>query len=164
MAKRAPAGDAAYNPLDENLANSVINQAVLLRRGVSDAAIATLNKPEIVPNDPSSNTPGDSQSASSGQRGFTRAKRVLLTPEEERHIERLVDRMAEHAGTSLKFSHVLRACMAVLCHAEVEIIRQAANASPRARPANGDFVALAQFEQGIARLLSLALREAPPLR
>jgi hypothetical protein len=96
-------------------------------------------------------------------RGFTRTKRVLLTPEEERDIERLVDRVAERIGASLKLSHVLRACMSLLCHAEAEITRHA-TAHPTARPANGDTIALAQFEQAIARVLSLALRDAPVMR
>jgi hypothetical protein len=74
-------------------------------------------------------------------------------PDEERAIERLVDRMAEHVGASLKLSHVLRACMAVMCHAEEEILRHASR-TRLIRPANGDAVALAQFELGSTRRVS----------
>jgi hypothetical protein len=175
MAKRAPVGEPIYNPLDQSLAQSVIHPGKPIRgmqatdghdaiqerepalrraahtdfgRGTTDIAKHALLT-----------TPG----AVRQLRGLARPKRVLLTPEEERHIERLVDRVAEHVGASLKLSHVLRACMALLCHAEAELIRHA-NAHPLVRPANGDAVALAQFEHEIARLLSLALRDAPPIR
>jgi hypothetical protein len=175
MAKRAPAGETAYDPLDQNLAQSVMQPAKLARdvkaTGGHDAVRERQSPPPhgtytdvqrgmaAVAKHVRPTTPH----ATLRLRGFTRAKRVLLTPEEERHIERLVDRVAEHMGSSLKLSHVLRACMALLCHAETELIRQA-DAHPLVRPANGDAVALAQFEHGIARLLSLALRDAPPIR
>ena len=93
-----------------------------------------------------------------------REKRVLLSPDEEREIERLVDRIGEDLGTSLKLSHLLRACMALLCHAEGELHNATATFGPIMRPANGDAIALAQFEFDLAKLLSKALRDAPPLR
>jgi hypothetical protein len=89
---------------------------------------------------------------------------VLLTPDEERQVERLVDRIGEQLGTSLKLSHLLRACMAVLCHAEPELLRLSAELRSLPRPANGDAVALAQFEQALAKLLSKSLRDAPAIR
>ena len=50
---------------------------------------------------------------------LSREKRVLLSADEERQIERLVDRLGEDLGTSLKLSHLLRACMTLLCHADL---------------------------------------------
>jgi hypothetical protein len=95
---------------------------------------------------------------------LSREKRVLVSMEEERQVERLVDRIGENLGTSLKLSHLLRASMSLLCHAEGEIVNAALALGPFVRPANGDAIALAQFEFDLAKLLSKALRDAPPLR
>jgi hypothetical protein len=54
--------------------------------------------------------------------------------------------------------------MALLCHAEQELHSAAAAFGPLIRPANGDAIALAQFEFDLTRLLSKALRDAVPLR
>lgn len=162
MAKRAPIHEAAYDPLDQNLAKSVMTPTRpapaerLLTGGYAGPEAHRIERGGKTVPEPEVNR-------NLGVRGITRTKRVLLTPEEERDIERLVDRVAECIGASLKFSHLLRACMSLLCHAEAEITRHA-TAHPMARPANGDSIALAQFEQRLARLLSLALREAPPIR
>jgi hypothetical protein len=95
---------------------------------------------------------------------LTREKRVLLAPAEEREVESLVARIADEVGTPVKLSHVLRACVAILCHAEDEILRKARQAAPLTRPPNGDPLALVQFEHEIARIVSAGLRNASPLR
>jgi hypothetical protein len=105
-----------------------------------------------------------SKEETKAKKRLSREKRVLLSAEEEREIERLVDRIGEDLGTSLKLSHLLRGCMTLLCHAEGEIHSAAATIGPLIRPANGDAIALAQFEFDLAKLLSKALRDAPPLR
>ncbi len=165
MAKRAPADELAYNPLDMTLARSVVKGAAMAQQRVgehpSHGAEHAFNG-QIVEL-PDHIGPSASQKAPR-TRSLNREKRVLLTPEEERQVERLVDRIAEHLGTSLKLSHVLRACMALLCHAETEILRHTSELHPLPRPANGDAVALAQFEQALARLLSKSLRDAPAIR
>jgi hypothetical protein len=95
---------------------------------------------------------------------LTREKRVLLTSSEEREIERLVARVAEELGTPIKLSHMLRAYMTLLLHAENEITKRARQTTPLHRPPNGDPIALVRFEQRIAQILSAAFRDAPPLR
>jgi hypothetical protein len=95
---------------------------------------------------------------------LAREKRVLLTFSEEREIERLVARVAEELATPVKFSHLLRAYMTLLLHAENEITKRARQAVPLHRPPNGDPVALARFEHRLAQILSAAFRDAPPLR
>jgi hypothetical protein len=174
MAKRAPAEESVYNPLDENLAQSVI-------QGTGSSQVASSPAGEGIDRGDTQNRfhasrpaqnraivqiPGRDKTMQpqTGTRSFAREKRVLLTAEEEREVERLVDRMGEQLGASLKLSHMLRASLAVLCHAEQELLRRAAESEPLVRPSNGDAVALAQFEQALARLLSLALRDAPPVR
>jgi len=93
-----------------------------------------------------------------------REKRVVLSRDEEREIEQLVARMSDGLRTSLKLSHLLRAAVAVLLHAEGELISRAESAGHLQRPSNWDAVALARFEHELAKVLSQALRDAPPLR
>jgi hypothetical protein len=165
MAKRAPANEVAYNPLDMTLARSVV-------KGAGAAQVGRTAQGGLVSESLAEHPNHGPQGASNGQligmpkriRKPNREKRVLLTPEEERQIERLVDHIGEQLGTSLKLSHLLRASMMVLRHAEKEILRDAEEFRPLPRPANGDGVALAQFEQTLARLLSKALRDAPVMR
>ena len=170
MAKRAPADDMAYSPLDANLAQSVVqgtgrtlDGGVPSRERDGERSTEPLS---VIPPGSLTRMPTRSVVAAvtSATRSLKREKRVLLTPEEERQAERLVDRMGEQLGTSVKLSHMLRACITVLCHAEVELLQRAAEMRPLPRPGNGDAVALAQFEQALARLLSRGLRDAPPVR
>jgi hypothetical protein len=158
MAKRAPAGEGTYNPLDATLAQSVI-QGTAAPEGRMTAEGTQSNGAAETPRSPRFSLTAKETSHSRGTlaklpeaertRSLSREKRVLLTSEEERQVERLVDRVGEGLGTSLKLSHLMRACMAVLCHAEEELLRHALDLQPLSRPANGDAVALAQFEQAL---------------
>jgi hypothetical protein len=176
MAKRAPATETPYSPLDADLARSVMEGAPsggeVQSADHTAAAKATekARKPKPSHGDaeklvelPTSRNPS-THTASKVLKRLCREKRVLLSCEEEREIERLVDRIGEDLGTSLKLSHLLRACMTLLCHAEGELHSAAATLGVLIRPANGDAVALAQFEFNLAKLLSKALRDAPPMR
>lgn len=104
------------------------------------------------------------RSASHDAERLTREKRCLLTRVEETELEALVQRIANELQTSVKFSHVLRAAMAVIRHAEAEIIDAAKQMGPVSRPANSDATRLAEFEQRLSTLLSTAFRKAPPFR
>ena len=176
MAKRAPANETPYSPLDPDLARSVMDgiPASMGDKATADSpAVKPPEKPrksrtprtesEKVVEHPTIANASSTKPARELKR-LGREKRVLLSPDEEREIERLVDRIGEDLGTSLKLSHLLRACMTLLCHAEGELHTAAATLSPLIRPANGDAIALAQFEFDLAKLLSKALRDAPPLR
>jgi hypothetical protein len=176
MAKRAPANETPYSPLDADLARSVMDgvpASVEEKASVAPSAskeTERLRKPrpargenEKVVEHPTVKNSMAPDAVRIAKR-LCREKRVLLTAEEERQIERLVDRIGEDLGTSLKLSHLLRACMTLLCHAEGELHVNAATLGPLIRPANGDAIALAQFEFDLAKLLSKALRDAPPLR
>jgi hypothetical protein len=95
---------------------------------------------------------------------LTREKRVLLTQAEEQELERLVSRVATEVATPVKLSHVLRACVTLLRHAEDQIADHARQAGTLTRPSNGDPAALAEFEYRLAQILSAALRDAERLR
>jgi hypothetical protein len=175
MAKRAPANETPYSPLDADLARSVIEGIPADTEEKADGGQPGVKAPEPrkpksprsesekVIAHPTARKPVSPEVAKSKKR-LIREKRVLLSADEERQIERLVDRLGEDLGTSLKLSHLLRACMTLLCHAEGELHNTAATLAPLIRPANGDAIALAQFEYDLAKLLSKALRDAPPVR
>jgi hypothetical protein len=174
MAKRAPVNDTPYSPLDATLARSVMDGVAsgTEEKELSDAIEAKppekSRKPKLsragnsnVLEHPGSSVPADLPKL---KKRLNREKRVLLSAEEEREIERLVDRIGENLATSLKLSHLLRACMILLCHAEGELHAAATAHGPLIRPANGEAIALAQFEFNLAKVLSKALRDVPPIR
>jgi hypothetical protein len=92
-----------------------------------------------------------------------REKRVLLTLSEERDVERLVTRLAGELRTPVKLSHMLRACITIVLHAEEELVERSRRTT-LVRPGNGNAPELAEFEHGLSQVLATALREARPLR
>lgn len=94
---------------------------------------------------------------------LTREKRVLMSPSEDRDIERLVTDMGEALGTTLKTSHMLRAIIAVVQHSREELVRQSKKRSAMRRPANSDPAALASFEHGLAQLIQVAIKNTKAL-
>jgi hypothetical protein len=86
-------------------------------------------------------------------------------PRSERNdIMRIVSRLGEQVQTSVEWSHVGRALVVLLRHAESEIVKQARRNGPLTRPANDQAIALAEFEQRIAQILLRAFRDVSPLR
>ena len=172
MAKRAPANQTPYSPLDADLARSVMDGvsdsaeektffSAPAMKGLEKARRSKSPRVEVVERPTISSAV---EVVLKPKKRLSREKRVMLSAEEERDIERLIDRVGEDLGTSLKLSHLLRACMTLLCHVEGEIHAAASTLGPFIRPANGNAIALAQFEADLARLLSKAMRDAPPLR
>ncbi len=175
MAKRAPANEKPYDPLDPSLTQSVLMgpgpaqeranpvEAIVPPSSGSESAGGAYwaSNGQVIPM-PRSTRPESRNGDASDRRG--REKRVVLSRDEERNIEQLVARMGDGLRTSLKLSHVLRAAVAVLLHAEGELISRAQSAGHLQRPSNGDPVALAEFEVELAKMLSQALRDAPLLR
>lgn len=189
MAKRAPIDEKPYRPVDEALVRSVMGGGPPVGEGRNDgnAAVAMLPEvsasmpaarvvmpamnaeaipPRIVPEGPRETTQVENRPANDvadyAERR-DREKRVLLTRPEERDIERMVAKLATQLGTPMKLSHLLRASITMLLHSEDEIIERAKRVS-LTRPGNGNGPELAEFERGVALLLSAAFREARPLR
>jgi hypothetical protein len=93
-----------------------------------------------------------------------REKRVLLTPSEERALERVVANIGAELGTSLKLSHVLRSAIRLVIAAEDELIQRARDNGRTIRPPNGDLAAIEAFEKVIATVLQGGIRSARPIR
>lgn len=90
---------------------------------------------------------------------LTRQKRLMLARDDEVAFEAFVAHIAERLGTPLKFSHVLRACITLLHHAEPEILRRAENTRLN-RPPNEKADAVANFERRLARMFLVSFKEA----
>jgi hypothetical protein len=93
---------------------------------------------------------------------LSREKRVLLTRSEEVRLERLVIAMAEKLQTSVKLSHLMRATLTLLQHAESELLRQCELAQAMKRPDNNSPGELLAFEGAIAEVVHRALHAATP--
>ena len=95
---------------------------------------------------------------------LTKANKFLTTPREKLELDRLAARVSGALGVSVRPSHLIRACLIHLLHAENEIIRRAEKQQPVRRPSNTEAVAIAEFDHMIAEILRHAFREAGPLR
>lgn len=188
MAKRVPADEVPYRPLDKVLVQSVLAGPPPPSEsyGGRGGAVAVAPLPSV-PESPGPRTsprieraspiflraaelPSGTdqkarpQSASDlGLERRDREKRVLLSRTEDRDVERLVDRLAGELGTPAKLSHFLRGCITMMLHAEEELVERARKTAVT-RPGNGNAPELAEFEHVIAQLLASAFREARPLR
>lgn len=104
------------------------------------------------------------RSASNIVEKFDQEKRILFTRREVQAIDRLVVSLATRLNSQVKVSHVFRAFVDLLLHAEGEIDKRAGEAGRLVRAPNGDAHGLQKFERDIGRILAAALRDAGPVR
>ncbi len=95
---------------------------------------------------------------------LTKYLKFQVSHAEQLDIMRVVHRFAGELSTSVDWSHVARAIMLLLRHAEQEILKHARRNGPLVRPPNYDAPALAEFEHAIAQIFMRAFQEADPLR
>lgn len=171
MGKRAPADEKPFNPVEAALVRSVLapeppppESPIVSIRSVAveteereSAQINGAVRPKVLRG-------LQMQMPEPRPDKLNREKRVLLTQAEEHEIERLVSRVATEVATPVKLSHLLRACVLLLRHAEDQVVDQARQAGTLTRPSNGDPTALAEFEYRLAQILSAAFRDAQRLR
>lgn len=157
MAKRAPADERPFRPLDMTLLHSVVQHVSENRSEGGDAPASVSQQVVSIRSErPFVQTPQFQR--------LDKEKRVLYTRDERQALDRLVSNLAVRLQAQIKASHVLRALTSLLLHAESEIDRRAGERGPITRPANGDLGALERFECEIALLLSDAIRDAGPPR
>ena len=174
MAKRREPGQREYNPLDDargrlpidiDLVRDVISApAPAAPRSPNAAAMAAVVEPpaSLPVQTPAPVELPPAAKAISVER-LTKYNKFLTTPTEKLELERLAARISGALGVSVRSSHLIRACLIHLLHAESAIIRLAEKQQPVKRPSNAESVALAEFDQMIAELLSHAFRHAVPL-
>lgn len=179
MAKRVPPDEKPYRPVDDALVRSVLNPEIPeeaeepAEAGAATATAQVVSFPtrQVEPKRQEAPAPKGREPAKSRKEEnapepekLTREKRFLLTPTEDRELERLVADMASELGTPLKPSHVIRAMVTVLRHADEELIKQSRRVGPLKRPPNGDATALAAFEHYLAQLIESGIRNSKPLK
>ncbi len=79
-------------------------------------------------------------------------------------MEMLALTCANAAGTSIKFSHLLRAMTMWMMHGREHIEHEFQKTPGLVRPPNQDTLGLAEFETEIAAVLARALKSAPPMK
>lgn len=179
MAKRAASNEGPYRPLlDTSLVSAVMAQTpAAVVPSVADNTDQTIEQKAVEL--PRSEPPRRIEQIQSEARDsvnepakqgsqlfekFDQEKRILFTRGETQAIDRLVTSLAARLGTQVKVSHVFRALIALLLHAEGELDKRAGDTGSLARPANGDAQALQRFEREIAKIIAAALRDAGPPR
>jgi hypothetical protein len=95
---------------------------------------------------------------------LTAYNKFLTTQTEKFEFERFTARVSGALGASVKPSQLIRACLVLLLRAENETIRRAERQPRVKRPSNTEAVALAEFDQTLAEILSQAFRDAGPIK
>jgi hypothetical protein len=181
MARKHAQDHQRYQPVDEAFIRSV-PLAVGTTRPISDeqASERTVEaKPPVAVRSPKSVTPPVAddfdetreeeeekgpQSATVAPERLDKPLKFRLPRSERVDVMRIVSRLADQLQTSVEWSHVGRALVVLLRHAESEIVKHARRNGPLTRPPNDQAIAMAEFEQRIAQILLRALREVAPLR
>lgn len=174
MAKRAAPDEQPYRPLlDMNLVSvasapgpkvDVDSQTV---NGKSETKVIEMSRSDATNrNDQAARN--DSNKTMTAPQEFAdkldHEKRILFTRSETQGIDRLVTSLATRLNTQVKVSHVIRALVGLLLHAEGHLDKRAGEASPLTRPANGDPKGMERFELEIGKIVSAAIRDAGPLK
>lgn len=170
MAKRRDPAQKEYNPLDDARGRLPI-ELELVREVIGEPspapAAAAAPAPEPLPKrvildglpDPLEARPKRIPQLER----LTKYNKFLTTPTEKLELERLAARISGALGVSVRPSHLIRACLIYLLHAENEIVGHAERQDSIKRPSNTESVALAEFDQMIAGILSQAFRQAKPI-
>lgn len=173
MGKRVPADERPFNPVEAALVRSVLAPEPPVDPVLVTTQVTSKDFQEDVQEEPTVSIDGQQTQFPSRQQNtqhalqiekLSREKRVLLTQVEEREVERIVARLATELSTPVKLSHLLRACVTLIRHAENQIADHARQAGFLTRPANGNPAALAEFEHRLAQILSAAFRDTARLR
>ncbi len=174
MAKRVPPDEKPYRPVDDALVRSVLNPQPMISEEDQESdstepqpsprTTADTSTPKVLTLPRRKSEPDEERERKPEPERFTREKRFLLTPSEDKQIDRLVAEIAENLGTAIKPSHMIRAMTTLLCHASDELIKQSRRVGPLKRPPNGDTTALAAFEHYLSQLIDTAVRNSKPLK
>lgn len=164
MARRAPVDEKPFRPLDVSVLSAVLQHAPEARGDKPPPSPRVVDLPAPAPRSVLSTPAAAASAAMPEVPRFDQEKRILFTREETLAIDRLINNLAVRLRTQIKVSHVLRALTTLLLHAEAQVDQRAGESGSMTRPSNGDYAALKEFEQGIARILAHAIRDAGELR
>ncbi len=97
------------------------------------------------------------------EEALTRQKRLMVSRSGDVALTEFVARLAKRLRTPVRASHLLRACLVIIHHAEQEILREAGRVSV-ARPPNDRIATLGVFERRLASMLLAGLRKSRALQ
>lgn len=190
MAKRTPPEEQEYRPVSEQLARSVLaHRARPVPQDPGPASEDEAPEPEPTPEvEPISEEPEakpaptplkvvrsprrprgakTSESAKEPTRPkrkeMRQEKRMLLSESEDRLFQELVSGISRELRVKVKESNVLRACLALLTHVQVELLKQCRRMEPPQRPRYEDPTSIRVFEEHLARLFDSAIRNTKSL-
>lgn len=182
MAKRREPGQKEYNPLDDSRGRLPIDTD-LIRAVTSPVPVGVAEEypHSTLPGSSQPNTPAGAatptfaveqtlppvsrlSSRPMAIEKLTAYNKFLTTPTEKLELDRLAARVSGALGVSVKSSQLIRACLVLMLRAENQIIRRADGRPLFKRPSNTETVALAEFDQLLAEILSHAFRDAGPLK
>jgi len=177
MAKRVAPEEKPYSPVQEALARDVLAKRPLRPAEDAKPALAVVEPAEAGDHPPApavtpvafpapAPTPAaeaddagpEAAPRTAKKRDLTREKRMLLTRDEERELDRLIDEISDELGVRVKVSNVMRASVALLFNVREELTKQCRRAKFAKRPRNGDPTEIANFEENLARLFDSAVR------
>jgi len=91
-----------------------------------------------------------------------KAKRVLFSPHDDLELSVLLARLSEVVGTSVTFSHLVRACLVIVDHSAPELFTEASKAK-LTRPPNNSPADITLFERDLAKLIHRSVKKASSL-
>jgi hypothetical protein len=170
MARRRDPGQKEYNPLDDAKGRFPLESMRELVREATATASPAAPAPPMPGGGEERTAPSATLAEPAavvkapGLEKLTQYNKFLTTPTEKLELERLAARVSGALGVSVRPSHLIRACLIQLLHAEQEIIARAERHGRLKRPSNTEAVALAEFDHAVAEILSDAFRQAGPLQ
>jgi hypothetical protein len=164
MPKRYDPGEKVFQPIEQALLKEVLDDsAPVAQVHPPTASPSARAERKVVPLELPPASPEPAHVTEPAER-LNAPLKVHLQPGERRELNRLLNHLSQELGTSVSASHVQRALITLLQHAESEVLRRARDQAPMKRPPNGNLAAIAAFEFALAKILSGAFRETPPLR
>lgn len=173
MAKRVAPEEKPYSPVQEALARDVLAKRPAHPPEDAKPALAVVEPADAEEHPPApvafpapAPTPAaEAEDAgpppaprTAKKRDMAREKRMLLTRDEERELDRLIDEISHELGVRVKVSNVMRASVALLFNVREELTKQCRRAKFSKRPRNGDPTEIANFEENLARIFDSAVR------
>jgi len=129
MARRAPKEERPFSPVTLGLVEAVAHPRVVPSDKSSDGTAPDMSGTRVVCH--ARRTQGKHDDGQAIERpGLSRSnclnreKRVLLSRTEETAVIELVHRLASAGATSLKLSHLLRACILMVRQCECDLVRE----------------------------------------
>jgi len=163
MAKRYDPGEKAFQPIEEALLkNALADREPPQDRSTRPAVARTERK--VLPLDPAHAEAAEPAREPQPTERLNAALKVQLHPAERRELNRFLNQLSQELGTTVSVSHLQRALVTLVLHAEAEVLKRAREYAPMKRPPNDNLAAIAAFEFRIAKVFCGALRQAPPLR